>query len=371
MKNCLKKSAERFTNLHLMEMVFSINTTQSAEGTGSPAMRFFGRALRTNLPNSIGPEIRSQDLIRKRIERHDARITKKNKRNKILYNVGDRVRLQNVKDKSWELIGTIERRRTADDGKILSYDIMTDKGYLTSRHRRYLKYLNKAHDNKNNDEVNNGDEINSDKIPDTVVEQCKRRSSRLKGVAASKGRAATAVVKSVKMGCEISSERPVEAEVKLQITGSKIEVKRFVTTTTDSCQDNCDVCVEAEAKAKLAKAEARRIRRRREYRARRKQRQRAEKSARRELQGRSVNNQMAGSTGSSLGGSIEGNSDAMGSSHGGLTEGNSDEAQSSVTNYTSRRNLPQNIIEIITILESSESEEDEMVKITRKLREYN
>ena len=137
---------------------------------------------------------------------------------------------------------------------------MTDKGYLTSRHRRYLKYLNEAHDNKNNDEVNNGDEINSDKIPDTVVEQCKRRSSRLKGVAASEGRAVTAVAKSVKMGCEISSERPVEAEVKLQITGRQIEVKRFVTTTTDSCQDNCDVCVEAEAKAKLAKAEARRIR---------------------------------------------------------------------------------------------------------------
>ena len=131
-KNCLKKSAEQFTNLHLMEMVLSINTTQSAEGTGSPSMRFFGRAIRTNLPNSIGPEIRSQDLIRKRIERHDARIKKKNKRNKILYIVGDRVRLQNVKDKSWELVGTIERRRTADDGKILSYDIMTDKGYLTS-----------------------------------------------------------------------------------------------------------------------------------------------------------------------------------------------------------------------------------------------
>ena len=80
---------------------------------------------------------------------------------------------------------------------------------------------------------------------------------------------------------------------------------------------------------------------------------------------------MAGSTGSSLGGSIEGNSDAMGSSHGGLTEGNSYEAQSSVTNYTSHRNLPQNIIEIITIQESSESEEDEMVKLTRKLRDYN
>ena len=70
-----------------MEMVFSINTTESSEGTGSPSTRFFGRALRTNLPNSVKPEIRSDQLIRKRIEKHDARITKTNKRNKILYNI--------------------------------------------------------------------------------------------------------------------------------------------------------------------------------------------------------------------------------------------------------------------------------------------
>merc|ERR1712215_63202 len=49
-KNGIKKSAERFTTLYLNEMVFSINTTESSEGTGSPPDRFFGRALRTNLP---------------------------------------------------------------------------------------------------------------------------------------------------------------------------------------------------------------------------------------------------------------------------------------------------------------------------------
>ena len=194
----------------------------------------------------------------------------------------------------------------------------------------------------------------------------------MKGVAASKVGAAKAVVKSVRMGCEISSEKPIEAEVKLLITGSQVEVTRLVTTSTDPCEDNnCNVCFESEAKAKIAKADARKIRRRREYRLRKKQRLREEKNARREAQERSANLQMAGSTGSSLGGSIDGNSDAMGSSNGGFTEGNSDEAQSSVTNYTSRRNLSQNIIEIITIEESSESEEDEMAKLTRKYRDYN
>merc|ERR1712215_573420 len=103
------------------------------------------------------------------------------------------------------------------------------------------------------------------------------------------------------MGGEISSQKPVEAEVKLLITGSQVEVTRLVTTSTDPCEDNnCNVCFEAEAKAKIAKAEARKIRKRREYRARKKQRLREEKNARREIQKRSVTHQMAGSTGSSL-----------------------------------------------------------------------
>ena len=29
----------------------------------------------------------------------------------------------------------------ADDGKILSYNILTDKGYATTRHRRFLRPL--------------------------------------------------------------------------------------------------------------------------------------------------------------------------------------------------------------------------------------
>ena len=88
----LKKSSSRLTNLHLNELVFAINTTASSEGTGSPADRFFGRSIRGRLPNSIDPEIKSEELIQKRIQTHDGRITEKNKKNKILYKVGQRVR---------------------------------------------------------------------------------------------------------------------------------------------------------------------------------------------------------------------------------------------------------------------------------------
>ena len=98
----------------------------------------------------------------------------------------------------------------------------------------------------------------------------------------------------------------------------------------------------------------------------RKQKRREEKNARREAE-RTANLQMTGS-GSSPGSSID-----MGSSISGFTAGNSDETQSSVTNYsdekesyvtryTSRKKLPKNIVEIITILESSDSEDEKILR---------
>ena len=36
--------------------------------------------------------------------------------------------LQNVKTKDFLLTGTVESQRVAEDGKILSYNILTDKG---------------------------------------------------------------------------------------------------------------------------------------------------------------------------------------------------------------------------------------------------
>ena len=89
-KTGLKKSAARITKQHLNELIFAINTTTSSEGTGSPADRFFGRSVRSRLPNSFDPEIRSNELIKKRITKHDARIKNKNKRNKIRYQIGQR-----------------------------------------------------------------------------------------------------------------------------------------------------------------------------------------------------------------------------------------------------------------------------------------
>ena len=110
-------------------------------------------------------------------------------------------------------MGTIERRRTADDGRVVSYDILTDKGYITSRHRRYLKRLNKEHDPK----VNSNDVTNTADLPDeSVIMQCQRRSSRLRGAAISRPKTVK-VIKLGDMGAEVSAPLTVDIRVEMVV----------------------------------------------------------------------------------------------------------------------------------------------------------
>ena len=145
MKGSLKKSSERLTKLHLDDIVLGINSTTSQEASGSGNDRFLGRLIRTLLPNSYNPELKPEELIEKRIKNHERRITKKNSNNKVLYKIGDRVRLQTVITKEFKLIGTITNLRLADDG---AYGIATDRGCPTTRHRQFLHPLAPEHDPK-------------------------------------------------------------------------------------------------------------------------------------------------------------------------------------------------------------------------------
>ena len=42
----------------------------------------------------------------------------------------------------------MDRVRTADDGRVVSYFVLTDKNHITTRHRRFLKPLYEDHDPK-------------------------------------------------------------------------------------------------------------------------------------------------------------------------------------------------------------------------------
>ena len=53
-----------------------------------------------------------------------------------------------MKSKEFPNLGTVIEQRTTDSGVIVSYLIKTDLGYLTTRHRRFMRELAKEHDPK-------------------------------------------------------------------------------------------------------------------------------------------------------------------------------------------------------------------------------
>ena len=111
LKSVLKKSSDKLNELQLAERYFAIKSHVSMEGSGSNNERFLGCSVQTCVPNSVNPNLNTRELINKRIENHEHRMTKsKNKTNKITYFPGDRVRIQNIRTKDFFLTGTIKAR---------------------------------------------------------------------------------------------------------------------------------------------------------------------------------------------------------------------------------------------------------------------
>ena len=118
-------------------------------------------------------------MIKKRILNHEHRIKSKNKNNKVIYDIGDRVRLQEVKTKEFSILGTVIEQRVTDSGVIVSYLIKTDLGYTTTRHRRFMKALAKEHDPKEktaNNDTNLNDTAADRDILEEIVKAAPGRS---------------------------------------------------------------------------------------------------------------------------------------------------------------------------------------------------
>ena len=146
LKHSLKKSPKHISKLNLKEIIFEINSTVSQEMTGSANNRFLMRSVRSLLPNSIDPQLDPKELIRRRILNHEGKIKNKNQNNKVIYEVGSRVRLQDVKSKLFSTFGTVLEQTATDSGDIVSYIIKCDRGHTTTRHRKFMRELAPEHD---------------------------------------------------------------------------------------------------------------------------------------------------------------------------------------------------------------------------------
>ena len=136
LKDILHKNGN-LCQLMLDEQIFAVNAKVDGV-TGSNNSRFYGRGVRSGLPNSLDRLVDWKQDIEKRGEIKERQYLKKERTvGKLTYEMGESVRLQNIKTKKWDIFGVVIGICTSDDGIILSYDIDI-VGTTTTRHRKYM-----------------------------------------------------------------------------------------------------------------------------------------------------------------------------------------------------------------------------------------
>ena len=140
LKEILKKNVN-LSQLQLAEIVFAVNSRNQGE-QGSAITRFLGRGVRGNLPNSLDRNVQWQEQVEKRGEIRQKRVEKKGRSvGKLeIFEIGELVKLQNLKTKQWDTDGKILNVRVSADDTIVSYDIESS-GNITTRHRKYIMKL--------------------------------------------------------------------------------------------------------------------------------------------------------------------------------------------------------------------------------------
>jgi hypothetical protein len=140
LKEILKKNVN-LSQLQLAEIVFAVNSRNQGE-QGSAITRFLGRGVRGNLPNSLDRNVQWKEQVEKRGEIRQKRVDKKGRSvgKKEIFEIGELVKLQNLKTKQWDIDGKILNVRVSADDTIVSYDIESS-GNVTTRHRKYIMKL--------------------------------------------------------------------------------------------------------------------------------------------------------------------------------------------------------------------------------------
>ena len=121
-------------------MVYTINCREQNSGMGSPIARFLGRNCRGAIPNSLDRNGNWQAMMDNRARQHQLRVDKKGKTPKEIYEIGEKVLVQDLASKAWNKESTVIAIRTAVDGTVVSY-LLDINGYETAHHRKFMRKL--------------------------------------------------------------------------------------------------------------------------------------------------------------------------------------------------------------------------------------
>ena len=126
------------TSLQIAELLFCVNSRDQGSGMDSPISRFFGRGVKSSIPNSLNRSFAWSWALQNRCQQKQLLFEKKGRSKKEQFAVDEVVRVQNLKTGDWKQTGIITGLRTSNDNQILSYTLSLN-GFETSRHRKFLK----------------------------------------------------------------------------------------------------------------------------------------------------------------------------------------------------------------------------------------
>ena len=124
----------------LDKLTFNINNHPQAGDVGTAAERFFGRAPKSLLPNSLKRFVDHHKLIINRRDKQTQIALKKGRSTPNDYEVGDRCVVQDVISKRWNILGTIKEKRASEDGTFRSFIVEKDDGTEILRNSKFLKH---------------------------------------------------------------------------------------------------------------------------------------------------------------------------------------------------------------------------------------
>ena len=107
---------------------------------GSAIARFLGRNCRGAIPNGLDRNANWQAMMDNRAKQHQLRVDKKGKTPKEIYEIGEKVLVQDLATRQWSKEGTVISVRTTVDGTVVSY-LLDINGYATARHRKFMRKL--------------------------------------------------------------------------------------------------------------------------------------------------------------------------------------------------------------------------------------
>ena len=141
LKDCLKRDGVKKITQEIMDkLTFNINNHPQPGDVGTAAERFFGRAPRSLLPNSLKRFVDHHKLITNRRDKQTEIALKKGRSCPNSFEIGDRCVVQDILSKRWNIQGTIRAKRASEDGTFRSFVVEKDDGSEILRNSKFLKH---------------------------------------------------------------------------------------------------------------------------------------------------------------------------------------------------------------------------------------